>query len=319
MSLHRPPHEPAPTERPSKQRCRKRWAALAATTLTATALTAGIYTTGGGQLPDLNNWPTPQSPSPTATYSHPQASTQGAQDTTELRPAVDIASTGTEPETGKTIYYPEPENPGEEMLGLIYNETTNNFTTYAPLPAHTFTREESQCDLTTPKNETNLTGTPTTWAIPSLGPNVKTGYTQTNFQLPAHYDAAGRYGTWKSDTAPLGSATGAGIYAGHVNNPNGSKSPWGYSHNIQPCTSLYITDESGAQYEYKAAELRLIIDPASIATDPEYWRLDGPTSLYFITCAGPWGVGDDGQGQFGGSLFGNYPYRIVVVWDPVVS
>lgn len=248
-----------------------------------------------------------------ATESPHASETQASQEPT---PATDIAATGKDPETSQTIYYPAPEHEGEEMLGLVYDQAAGNFTTYAPLPERTFTEAESQCDLA-PKNEADLSGQVTTWAIPALGNNARTGYTQTNFQLPATYDAAGRYGTWKSDTAPLSSSTGAGIYAGHVNNPNGSKSPWGYSHNIKPCMSLYITDETGVQREYQATELRLIDAPTSIATDQEYWRLDGPHNLYFITCAGPYGVGDDGQAQFGGSLWASYPYRVVVKWTPV--
>lgn len=236
--------------------------------------------------------------------------TPAGSDNLEPEPAVPYTSTTTDPETGLTVY-----QLGGDQFGLIYNEQTGKFNQYAPIPAQTFTRAESQCDLV-PKNQVDLSGKPTTWSIPDLGPEASTGYTQTNFQLPATIDEEGRYGTWKTDTAPLSSTEGVGFYAGHVNEPDGSMSAWAYLHQVTPCMSKYITDENGVQQEYQAVELYLLTNPADVLK-PEFQRMDGPSSIVDVTCAGPNGLGDDGQDQIGGSLWGYYPYRVVVVWDKV--
>lgn len=253
-------------------------------------------------------------PIPTVAGETPMPADSASASTTknlEPVPAVPYTSTTTDPETGLTVY-----ELGQDQLGLIYNEKTGNFNQYAPLPANTFTRAESQCDLV-PKNQVDLTGKPTTWSIPDLGPEASTGYTQTNFQLPATIDDQGRYGTWKTDTAHLTSTEGVGFYAGHVNDPDGSMSAWAYSHQVTPCMSKYITDENGVQQEYQASELYLLTNPADVLK-PKFQRMDGPSSLVDVTCAGPNGLGDDGQDQIGGSLWGYYPYRVVVVWDKVI-
>ncbi|HJD51135.1 MAG TPA: hypothetical protein H9908_04645, partial [Candidatus Rothia avistercoris] len=62
-------------------------------------------------------------------------------DNLKPEPAIPYTSTTTDPETGLTVY-----ELGEDQLGLIYNENTGKFNQYAPLPAHTFTRTESQTD-----------------------------------------------------------------------------------------------------------------------------------------------------------------------------
>lgn len=315
MTLETQTPPPAPE---SKKRRRK----LAPWLLGATSLTlaaGSLYLGTGGPLPGpleslfeggaSSAAAAPEGSAPAAT---PTSTVPAGADNLEPEPAVPYTSTTTDPETGLTVY-----NLGPDQLGLIYNESTGKFNQYAPLPAHTFTRAESQCDLV-PNNQVDLSGTPTTWSIPDLGPGASTGYTQTNFELPATKDSQDRYGTWKTDTAPLSSTEGVGFYAGHVNEPDGSMSAWAYLHQVTPCMSKYITDENGVQYEYQAAELHLLLNPADILK-PEFQRLDGPSSLVDITCAGPNGLGDDGQDQIGGSLWGSYPYRVVVVWDKVQS
>lgn len=215
---------------------------------------------------------------------------------------------------------------GGDNLNLYYNESTGSYTTYAQELAKPFTEGESQCSLE-PLNEVDLTGEKQKWSIPALGDNAWSYYTATNpVELPSQpvgNTRNGAYGAWYSGTAKLFDSQGAGVYLGHVNYGagvlsvvGGDKSPYGELHRIEPCMHKYITDGNGDQREFVAVSAQQFT-PEDVESNEEYRRLAGERAIYDITCAGPLGFGDDGQGTGSNSLLGSYPYRIVVKYVPV--
>lgn len=215
---------------------------------------------------------------------------------------------------------------GGDNLDLYFDTTTQSYKTYSQELATPFTEEESQCSLE-PLNEVDLTGEVQKWSIPSLGSNAWSYYTATNpVELPSQpvgNTRNGAYGTWYSGTAKLFDTQGAGVYLGHVNYGvgvlsefGGEKSPYGELHRIKPCMHKYITDSSGKQREFVAVSAQQYT-AEEVENNLEFRRLTGERAIYDITCAGPLGFGDDGQGNSGNSLLGSYPFRIVVKYVPV--
>lgn len=221
---------------------------------------------------------------------------------------------------GITVY-----DRGQGYIDMVEDPTNPGSTLYyGQSLAHAFTEEESQCSLV-PEGDSYIKDS-YQWSIPSIGAATK--FTATNWSLPAYPDAEGRYGSWKSDTAPIGSSSGASFLGGHLNHSpgvysaiGGEASAWGLLHQIQPCAHLYISNESAQQLEYvavSATEYDMRVNPTAISSNPEYWRYNGDPAIYFITCAGVGGMGDDGQtGVAGSTLLGTFTKRIVIKFVPV--
>lgn len=220
-----------------------------------------------------------------------------------------------------------PLEDGDGNAGNLYQEDGGMFTLatasgdvlFAPTPPHQF--RDVTCDLT-PKSEARPAHQ--SWTVPSI----------TQFGTSSPLSASWNYSGWNNTPvivpdAPLGTAyasdahlsdeTGAVLQLGHVNytsNPY-AISPWGQLYQLGECAHIYQTDENGQTSEYVVTSLYTVSN-YEFSTIDEYFRKDGPKTLYMVTCSGPY-VGNAGFNTASGvnQINLGYAYNLVVEAVPV--
>lgn len=185
---------------------------------------------------------------------------------------------------------------------------------YAPRPEKEF--RDAKCDLT-PKKQGNPPSL-LSWDIPSIDSKseMQPDDGDGTLNLP---DAP--KGTSRTVNAQLGDKTGAIFQAGHVDyapgilsSEGGELSPWGHLHRLDPCAYVYERGADGKDYEFVVTDL-YTVKQDQLKDQKDLFRLDGPLSLYLITCSGK-SVGDDG-GSADNRLGFNYEYNLIVKAVPV--
>lgn len=186
--------------------------------------------------------------------------------------------------------------------------TTEEGRKYAPRPSHEFRNQK--CDLTPKreaghdaKNQVAVPGTDLTAPISTTGDMTR---------LPNAPQAA-----WFDQSSPLGSTTGHSVIAGHVDyapgalsEKGGELSPIGKNlHQLQPCTHLYVTGNSGKTEEVVLTSLYRVEQEKIEQTG--IYTTTGPRRIDLVTCAGESLEAVGGSNQF------HYRYNLVAEGTPV--
>lgn len=185
-------------------------------------------------------------------------------------------------------------------------------TAYVPPPASEF--RDAKCDMEPLREVTKLGANE--WRVPDLNVGNKLVVSESNDDGTAVPPDA-PLGAIKSDGARVSDEKGATVAFGHVDygpgalsTQGGEFSDFGQLRNIRSCDHIYVADEHGKVHEFVTVSL-YTEKQEDVKDDEQYFRKDGPKTLYMVTCSGPSVKDAGGEFQF------NYRDNLIVKALPV--